>query len=96
MIPWKRKRQPAPVFLLGKSHGQRSLVGYSPWDHKESDMTEEAEHAHFACTQGLTTIHKKGELFAVFAPRILPLALPRGMALKPDPEPFLGQPNINP
>ena len=25
-----------PVFLLGKSHGQRSLVGYSPWSHKES------------------------------------------------------------
>ena len=34
-----RKWQPAPVFLLGKSHAQRSLVGYSPWHHKESDMT---------------------------------------------------------
>ncbi|XDA89333.1 hypothetical protein R6Z07M_018977 [Ovis aries] len=30
-ILWKRKWQPTPVFLLGKSHGQRSLVGYSPW-----------------------------------------------------------------
>ena len=29
-----------PVFLPGKFHGQRSLVGYSPWDHQESDMTE--------------------------------------------------------
>ena len=29
-----------PVFLREKSHGQRSLVGYSPWGHKESDMTE--------------------------------------------------------
>ena len=29
-----------PVFLPGKSHGQRSLVGYSPWDNKELDMTE--------------------------------------------------------
>ena len=29
-IPWRRKRQPTPVFLLGESHGQRSLVGYSP------------------------------------------------------------------
>ena len=28
------------VFLPGKSHGQRSLAGYSPWGHKESDMTE--------------------------------------------------------
>ena len=29
-IPWRRKRQPTPVFLPGESHGQRSLVGYSP------------------------------------------------------------------
>ena len=28
------------VFLPGESHGQRSLVGYSPWSHEESDMTE--------------------------------------------------------
>ena len=33
-ILWWRKWQPSPVFLLGKSHGQRSLVGYSPWGHK--------------------------------------------------------------
>ena len=38
-ISWRRKWQPIPVFLPGKSHGQRSLVGYSPWGHKESDMT---------------------------------------------------------
>ena len=31
-IPWRKKWQPTPVFLPGKSHGQRSLVGYSPWD----------------------------------------------------------------
>ena len=41
-IPWRRKWQPAPVFLLGKSHGQRSLVGSSPWGCKESDTTEHA------------------------------------------------------
>ena len=39
-IPWKRKRQPVPIFLSGESHGQRSLAGYSPWSHKGSDMTE--------------------------------------------------------
>ena len=39
-IPWRRKWQPTPVFLPGKSHGRRSLVGYSPWGRKESDMTE--------------------------------------------------------
>ena len=38
-IPWNRKWQPTPVFLPGKSHGERSLVDYSPWHHKESDMT---------------------------------------------------------
>ena len=37
---WSRKWQPIPVFLPGKFHGQRSLVGYSPWGHKESDPTE--------------------------------------------------------
>ena len=37
---WRRKWQPTPVFLPGKSHGQRSQVGYSRWDLKESDMTE--------------------------------------------------------
>ena len=35
-----------PVFLPGKCHGQRSLVGYSPWGHKESDMA--------ACTHTTT------------------------------------------
>ena len=39
-IPWRRKWQPTPVSLPEKSHGQRSLEGYSPWGHKESDMTE--------------------------------------------------------
>ena len=44
-ISWRRKWQPTPVFLPGKSHGWRSLVGYSPWGHKESDMTERL-HSH--------------------------------------------------
>ena len=37
---WRRKWQPTPVLLPGKSHWWRSLVGYSPWGHKELDMTE--------------------------------------------------------
>ena len=43
LIPgWGRSPawQPTPVFLLGESHGQRSLAGYSPLGHKEADMTE--------------------------------------------------------
>ena len=39
-IPWSRKWQPTPVSWPGESHGQRCLVGYSPWGHKESDMTK--------------------------------------------------------
>ena len=39
-IPWRRAWNPTPVFLPGKSHGQRSLAGYSSWDRKELEMTE--------------------------------------------------------
>ena len=39
-IPWKMAWQPTLVFLPGEFHGQRRLVGYSPYGHKESDMTE--------------------------------------------------------
>ena len=44
--PWNRKWQPTPVFLLRKFHGQRSLVGYSPWGRKESDTTGHIQHTH--------------------------------------------------
>ena len=40
--PW----QPTPVFFLGEFHGQRSLVGCSPWGCKESDTTESLSHTH--------------------------------------------------
>ena len=39
-FPGGGKWQPTPAFLPGESHGQRSLAGYSPCGHKESDMTE--------------------------------------------------------
>ena len=39
-ISWRRKWQLTPVFLPGKSQGQRSLAGYNAWSHKELDMTE--------------------------------------------------------
>ena len=39
-IPWRRKWHPSSVFSPGKSHGQRSLIGYSPWGHKELDTTK--------------------------------------------------------
>ena len=42
-IPWRKEWQPTPIFLPVKSHGQRSLVGYSSKGSKESDMTEHAQ-----------------------------------------------------
>ena len=39
--PLKKEMATHSIFLFGESHGQRSLVGYSPWGHKESDMTQQ-------------------------------------------------------
>ena len=44
--PLEKEMAPTLVFLPGESHGRRSLVGYSPWGHKESDMTKQL-HFHF-------------------------------------------------
>ena len=49
---WRRKWQPTPVFLPGKSHGLRIRVGYSPWGCKELDTTEQL-HFHFHFLVGL-------------------------------------------
>ena len=47
--PWRRKRQPAPLFVPGEVHGQRDLASYSPWVPKASDTTEHA------CIQAMET-----------------------------------------
>ena len=44
-IPWVRKWLPTPVFLPGKSQGQKTLAGYSPWGHRDWDTTQHA-HTH--------------------------------------------------
>ena len=54
-ILWRRKWQPTPVLLPGKSHGQKSMVGYSPWGCKESDMTE-GLHFHFQNDLGVNKV----------------------------------------
>ena len=71
-IPWSGKWQPTPVFLPRESHGQRSLVGYSPWGCKELDMTEHTcAHTH-ACTR--THTHTHTHTHRIYAcPRIVPL-----------------------
>ena len=45
-LRWRRQWHSTPILLPGKSHGQRSLVGCSPWGHNESDPTERL-HFHF-------------------------------------------------
>ena len=61
-IPWRRAWQPTPAFLPGELYGQRALVGYSPWGHKESDMTKMTEHSPYALFQiGFTEGRKDGE-----------------------------------
>ena len=47
---WRRKWQPTPVFLTGESHGQRSLVGRSPWGRTESDTTEATQQQQISFT----------------------------------------------
>ena len=53
------RRQPTPVFMPGKSHGPRSLVGYSPWGRKELDTTE---RLHFHFLGGLVDLHRTVQL----------------------------------
>ena len=68
--PWRRKWQPTPVFLPGKSHGQRSLASCRPWGPKELDATE---HVH-TCAKtlelmglfGSSLFHEVAEQFLAF------------------------------
>ena len=62
-IPWRRKLQPTPVFLSGEAHGQRSLAGYHPWGHKESNMTEQLSTAQLPALEerGLCRWDRLGE-----------------------------------
>ena len=59
-LSWRRKWQPTAVFLPGKSHGWRNLVGYSPWGRKELDMTE---RLHFTALATFTPISITLSLF---------------------------------
>ena len=54
-IPWRRAWHPTPVFLPGEIHGQRSLVGYSPWGHQALDMTEALNMAQQGVRKRLDT-----------------------------------------
>ena len=51
------KGMASPIFLPGESHGQRSLVGHSPWGHKESDMTEQLRLTYMLYNRSLLVIY---------------------------------------
>ena len=77
---WRRKWQPTPVLLLGKSHGWKSHVGYSPWGRKESDTTERL-HFHFS----LSCIEKEKETCSnILSWRIPGTEEPGGLLLELD------------
>ena len=73
ILNMRRKWQPTPVFLPGKPHGWRYLVGYNPWGHKESDMTEPLHFLSFflivVCTcpcQGVQSGHVHTAIFNIY------------------------------
>ena len=62
-IPWRRKWQPTLVFLSGKSHGQRSLAGYSPRGCKESDRTKQLSTLWSETVPSMLLVREKTSTF---------------------------------
>ena len=88
---WRKAWQPTPIFLSGKSHGQGSLMDYSPWDCKELNVTE---HKHTSSFSAVTLIYgKNSSRFTLLAicSSLLPLScyhlsgldLPKKYKIKP-------------
>ena len=75
----EKEMQPTPVFLPGKCHGWRTLVGYSPWGLKESDTTEQL-HFHFLLTKW-TFVGKLMSLLFTMLSRFVLIFLPRSKGL---------------
>ena len=62
-IPWRRRWQPTPGFLPGESHEQRSLVGYSPWGHKELNPTEWLNNVYTQMHASTLRRHSQGSQY---------------------------------
>ena len=83
--PGEGNVKPSPVFFPGEAHGQRSLTGYSPWDCKESDMTEQLNSSKntawcysYAHTKSISIILSCVQVFV--APRtVSPMILSHGL-----------------
>ena len=63
-VPWRRAWQPTPVFLLGESHGQRSLAGYSPRGGTELDTTEHTHAGSYSHLQDTMEVSLEGRVRA--------------------------------
>ena len=66
--PWRREWLPTPVFLPGKSHGQRSPVDYSPWGYKELDTIEHVLTHHSLKAKKRWSNQYSGHLIYIFPP----------------------------
>ena len=64
-MPWRKAWQPTPVFLPREGPGQRSLAGYSPWGHKELDMTEQQSSAQYITVISMSSMLE--------IPRVMPV-----------------------
>ena len=71
-IPWRRTQQPTPVFLPGEFHGQRSLVGYSPRGHKDSDTTKTTKNTHVILALGVFPSQQTSDAKGPWKPVVLP------------------------
>ena len=72
-VPWRREWLPTPVFLTGESHGQRNLVGYSPWIAKSRPRLERLTHTHtLSNSEAARPHHLPGIDPYNFHPHVLP------------------------
>ena len=84
MVPWRRKWQPTPVFLPGKSHGWRSMGGYSPWGHQESDTNQRLHFLPFSLQRHARLNHQPLVGNSISSPCLLPGGQENGIE-KPNP-----------
>ena len=74
-ISWSRKWQSAPVFLLGKFHGQTNLVHYRPWGHKVSDTTEWSRMLNFVKSFLYTSVEMIISIYVSFRDDLIYLCI---------------------
>ena len=66
-IPWKREWQPTLVFLLGESHGQRSLAGYFPYQRVRHNLMTEHQQSNKLLNQNKGTVYSEDNDYPVVA-----------------------------